>query len=189
MRIRENIGPFVSEFEIRTKSGEMKQIEAAGNLIFWDGNESILISFRDITERKRIEENQRYYSEFRQMLARLSAGFINLPLDQIPAGIQDAIRAMGEFAQVDRCYVILLDKSGDYFSITNEWCSEGVLPWKDRMQMVPVLQLSWWLEQILSDSPVVLNDLNDLPTESYEDRLALGISADKIASYGSNSYI
>lgn len=50
--IAETGGPVINEYEIITKNGKMRTIEAAGHRVRWSGEYADLVSIRDITDRK-----------------------------------------------------------------------------------------------------------------------------------------
>jgi PAS domain S-box-containing protein len=52
IEIQKTGGPVVDEYDILTSNGKVRTIEAAGHLIYWDGQDADLVSIRDITDRK-----------------------------------------------------------------------------------------------------------------------------------------
>jgi PAS domain S-box-containing protein len=83
---------------------------------------------RDITERKRIEKALNDRVEFEKIVASISTSFINLALDEVDAGIEDALGSIGEFSGVDRSYLFRLFDDGTKTDNTHEWCAEGIVP-------------------------------------------------------------
>ena len=72
----------------------------AGNLIY--------SAARDVTERKRAEEALSDRLQFEQLLSGLSARFVNIPPDQVDSEIEDGLKQILEFFQVDRCALLQL---------------------------------------------------------------------------------
>jgi len=48
-------------------------------------------------------------AEYKDLLFRLSASFINLSLDQVDAAVEEALGTMGRFVDADRAYVFAHD--------------------------------------------------------------------------------
>ena len=57
----------------------------------------------DITERKQAEEALEERLRFERLLSDLSARFVNIPPDRVDSEIEDGLRQILEFFQVDRC--------------------------------------------------------------------------------------
>ena len=56
--------------------------------------------------------------DFAKLISNLAVSFINISIDQIDEGINEALKRIGEYARADRCYVFL-------FSETREKISNG----------------------------------------------------------------
>ena len=99
----------------------------------------------DITDRKDAEVALHERRAFERLITGISTSFVNLPIDAIDGGINDALRAIGEFAGVDRSYVFLFRDSADGPSPgdrlradnTHEWCAPGIAPQIERLQGIP----------------------------------------------------
>jgi signal transduction histidine kinase len=104
--------------------------------------------------------------EMEKLLARISAGFINLSLDKTDSAIDDALRLAGIFAEVDRSYVYLFSEDGSTFSNSHEWCREDIESQKSNMQKVPVDSFPWLVKELEEHEVVhVLHPL-ELPSEA-----------------------
>jgi PAS domain-containing protein/DNA-binding NarL/FixJ family response regulator len=68
-------------------------------------------TIRYAIERKRAEEALRYRLEFEKLIATISTHFINISMDQIDRGINRALKAIGEFAGVDRSYLFRFNQN------------------------------------------------------------------------------
>lgn len=98
--------------------------------------------FEDITDRKVAEAALLERHAFEQLITGISTSFVYLPVEELDDGINDALRAIGEFAGVDRSYVFLFRDStggpapGDRLRSdnTHEWCAPGIEPQIHRLQ-------------------------------------------------------
>ncbi len=77
---------------------------------------------------KRTEAELRHQLAIENIIANISAKFINLGTDEIDAGINQALHAVGEFAEVDRSYVFTLSDDGAVMDNSHEWCAPGIAP-------------------------------------------------------------
>ena len=115
-------GPVTFETKHKTKKGEIRDILISASTISIGGRCLIQGIWRDITERKRIEEALVYRSEFERRITAVSSLLVNLPPDKIDDGIIQAIQSIGEFSNVDRGYVFLFNDNETRMNNTHEWC-------------------------------------------------------------------
>ena len=127
---------------------------------------------RDISERKKAEEALRFRYEFEKMVSEISSRFVNLPLEDIDAGIYDTLRTIGEFFNVDRSYVYKFSDDGRFYSNTHLWCAPGVKTYFEKDQNIPADHPpSLWLSELLSARPVIIDDIDKMPAEAKDDQL------------------
>jgi PAS domain S-box-containing protein len=121
---------FRSEYRIVLPDGSIRWMAARGQgHLGSTGKLDRLIGVSiDTTERKQVEEALRERLQFEHLLSGLSARFVNMPADQVDAGIEDGLGQVLEFFQVDRCVLLrlLLDKGS--FQITHIATSDNVPP-------------------------------------------------------------
>ena len=85
------------------------------------------------------------------LIARLSARFLNLPLDDVEEGIIVALSELGQATLVQRAYVFLLSGDGTCLAEAFEWTLEGVGAHDfDAFRGVPVTAFPWSMEQFLN---------------------------------------
>ncbi len=111
--------------------------------------------------------------EMEKLLARISAGFINLSRDGTDSAIDDALRLAGIFAEVDRSYVYLFSEDGSTFSNSHEWCREGIESQKSNMQKVPADSFPWLVKEFEEHEVVHVLHPSELPSEARELRECL----------------
>lgn len=88
------------------------------------------------------ELSHKHLVTFGNLTTRISTNFINLSPQEIDAGIDQALRDVGRFMEIDRSYVFLFSDDKTMMENTHEWCAEGIEPQSRRMQNVPVEALS-----------------------------------------------
>ena len=105
-----------------------------------------------------------------ELIPGILRDFADLAPDDLDAGIDDALRRIGEFADVDRSYMFLFDADFVLMDNTHEWCASGIEPQIDELQRVPADQISWWLPQFVQGNVVYVPSVADLPDDRAEER-------------------
>ena len=106
-------------------------------------------------EHKQLKKELKYHKQFKhywsfeKLVAKLSTNFINLTLDQLDQGITESLKAIGHFANVDRCYVF--DFSSDQSRVKNvyEWCDEFFINNKQQLPQLNIDEYSWIISESL----------------------------------------
>jgi len=173
-----------------TKAGERRLISWSNTaLCDSDGTvEYVVATGIDVTEQRRAEnelhrthdrlerqvekrtvELQRRLA-FENLVSTISADFINRAPAEIDEGINEALKAVGEFMDVDRSYVFLFSADKGSLDNTHEWCAPGIAPEIGRMQDVPTEALPWSNEILLNGQVLHIPCIADLPPEAEADQ-------------------
>ncbi len=102
--------------------------------------------YADITDRKQMEEALKYQLRYENLIADISAKFVNVSATNLNDTIDYALRLSGEFFAVDRSCMFLYSADRKTMDNTHEWCAEGIEPQKDRIQNYPVAFSPWLIE-------------------------------------------
>ncbi len=102
----------------------------------------------EIGRREQVETELQFRVELEKLIATISTAFIDLPPSQVDFAVVLALRVLGEFAQVDRSYVVLASPDGKQVNRAFEWCVEGIEPQLRHLQAMPLDYLSAWLEKL-----------------------------------------
>lgn len=105
-----------------------------------------------------------------KLILALSTNFIVLAADEVDDGINDVLKAIGNFAAVDRSYVFMFSSDGTRMSKTNEWCAEGIKRLISRAQQLPVDCIPWMSKKIKGLEVVHIPDVSQLSGEAAIDR-------------------
>jgi signal transduction histidine kinase len=102
---------------------------------------------------------------FEQMLADLSAGFVNLPAERVDGAIDDALRRIVELLGVERCNLVRFAANGESH-VTHTWSVEGV-------PAVVLRSISsdfpWLVRRVRHGAPIAVARIDDLPLEAAVD--------------------
>lgn len=149
----------------------------AGQFTNWCGHDASIQYIDDITEEetKQAELRQIYHME--QWLVR-AIKILNGPgtyPDRMNALLQD----MGTYLQADRAYII--EVQNNKFYNTFEWCREGIVREKDKLQGIDMQYADRWMPYFKKGKWLIVSDIEEI-REQYPDEYSLMISQD-IHSY------
>ena len=142
--------------------------------------------FRDVTEEKKLREELELYKEMyrervrlQEMFSLSSAGFIEISPDNFKQVMEETLERFGRHVQADRAYIFAYDFPRNRCNNLFEWCREGIAPFIDKLQNIPLEFLEDWTEKHLRGESVFIADVEELPDFS---RLKGPLLAQKIQS-------
>jgi PAS domain S-box-containing protein len=98
--------------------------------------------------------------EFEQLVAELSAKFINLPADQVDDAMRDALRRIGEALHLDRCTFFRIQPDGLALDPVS-WESAGIPPAPASIRGSE--QVPWALETLLAGRVLCFSTVDEIP--------------------------
>ena len=118
---------------------------------------------RDITERKKAEEEIRYRLEFEKVVTGISNRFINLGPEKVDNEIEEVLRVLGEFVGVDRSYVFLFEDDLEKAWMEYEWHKPEHGPQKENFLEIWSRDFPWWLDVLKQGKAINLTSLDKIP--------------------------
>ncbi|MBN2894278.1 MAG: bacteriohemerythrin [Campylobacterales bacterium] len=118
---------------------------------------------RELQSHAYYEQKASYQERYEGLLLALSTAFVNCPLDQIDAAIDNALAQMSAFVGADRAYVFDYDFEVQTTSNTYEWCAEGITPQIETLQQIPLAQIPDWPQKHAAGEHIVIQDVAALP--------------------------
>lgn len=161
---------FTREFQYQRKDGTLLDVEITGTHISFHNQECLLVFMRDITQRKVAERELQYRLHLDKIITSLSTSFINCATDEVDVEITRALRQIGEFVGVDRCYVYLISDDGQTLTNTHEWCADGIAPQIGLTPHTPVDRFPWWMARLRRFEHIHLPRVWALPEEATAER-------------------
>ena len=135
------------------------------------GDESHNILLQEETnERLKTEETAKESRNLLHLIFNLSTNFIYLPSDEIDSGIHDVLSVVGQYSNVNRSYVFLVDEGGTKISNTHEWCAYGIEPHLERLQGLSENDFPWFFEKMRNFEIVHAPDVSELPPEAEKEK-------------------
>ena len=120
----------------------------------------------ELADRVAAEEALEERLAFEKLITAISTEFINLAPEEVDAGLQRALKAIGEFVQVDRSYVCLFSPDGVQLADTHTWCAPGVRPQECGAGGAQATVLPWSTGKIRRLEVVHIHTAADLPSEA-----------------------
>lgn len=120
-------------------------------------------------EKRRIESVLRYRLEFEALLTRLSTRFIHSSATEIDDAITWALRQIGVFTKVDRCFAFQFF-GDENVHFTHEYVAPGFESTRLRYAVVSMDLFPWAIEQYRRFQFVYVSDVDDLPKEAWQEQ-------------------
>ncbi|OPL08220.1 MAG: hypothetical protein AVO33_01570, partial [delta proteobacterium ML8_F1] len=133
--------------EVRSKSGEVLVGLFSGEVIKTGGEEYFLTVMVDKTMQSITERKLEKQSKIKNVLMRIATDYINIPLERLSGAINESLKMMGEFVEVDRAYIFDYNYEEETTNNTYEWCAGGIEPEIDNLQQIPMDAVSNWVAQ------------------------------------------
>ncbi|MBE9117591.1 PAS domain-containing protein [Lusitaniella coriacea LEGE 07157] len=118
---------------------------------------------REILERKQAEANLEYQLQFDRAISKISTRFINLKLENITEGINQALQEIAEFIQADTSYIFQLSDDRATFTMTHEWVAPGQTPRIEQAKNVPYKAFPWSTSKLLNGEILHVPSIANLP--------------------------
>ncbi len=122
---------------------------------------------RDITDYRRLAEEQAEDARFGTLISHVSSNFVNLPASEVDDAIEEAQRRICEFIGLDlsALWQPVEDTPGDY-RLTHHYRSSGGPP-IDRMSAEETFP--WCRQRLLAGEVIAVSSLDKLPPEAVRD--------------------
>jgi PAS domain S-box-containing protein len=153
-----------------SRNGQMIPNEINAKIIDYVGRPAMLGIARDITERKRSEDEVRRRLGIEETLFRMTARFVRVA--HIDEAVHSALMDIGEFCGASRSFLCLLNEDGESPGAMYEWFEEGY-PSIDKYRTVSPLLLPWGMKKMRKGEALDITDVSKLPEEAAADREVL----------------
>ncbi|NTU57899.1 MAG: PAS domain S-box protein [Chlorobiaceae bacterium] len=161
------------ELRMRHKEGHWVWVLDRGKVCERDEEGSPLRmvgSHKEITSRKRTEDEVAASRDFERLTTSLANRFINLPYEQIDSMVQSTLQLIGEQVGADRSYVFLFSYDMQEMDNTHEWCAKGIEPQIENLKGLPTSIFPWWMEQVRSNKVIHIPQIKDMPVEAAAEK-------------------
>jgi predicted nuclease of restriction endonuclease-like RecB superfamily len=119
----------------------------------------------DITALKETEEHLKYRLSAEGLIIAISNRFINIASEDIDREIDNALKTIGEFTGVDRCFIALFSGEEMVIEKIYAWCPEYRKKVIETYKGSPVKQFQWAIKKF-RDAEYIHCSIDDLPEEA-----------------------
>lgn len=172
LKFREKLGEIHSRgserFETRFahRSGQVVDVEVSANLAEIGKEEFVFCFTRDISERKKVEEEIQHRLSIEKALARTSALFVA----SAEVDLSNVLAILGGALQVTRAFVLLVsEKDGGSYSAA-EWRDSVDCPSGCSVLGSAILESSDFVERLRRDENLIISDVLDLDSRQEQQR-------------------
>lgn len=121
-----------------------------------------LVIVEDLTRQREADSQTQRQLAFEKMVAQTSKRLVNTPIELIDQAVNQTMREIGEFFDVDRCYIFQFDTIRHQHSNTHEWCADGIEPQISKLQHLHNENFPWMLMQIESQQVLHIPDVKSM---------------------------
>jgi PAS domain S-box-containing protein len=128
---------------------------------------SIAIFVRNITKRKNDKKQLEFLVDLEKLIANISTRFISISPEDLDNKINQSLKEVGKFFNIDRVYLILVSVDGISINKTHEWLRAGVNSDIVKLQNLPIAEKFPWLsKKYYNFETVHIPDIELLPEEA-----------------------
>ncbi|MGQ7870026.1 GAF domain-containing sensor histidine kinase [Sunxiuqinia sp. sy24] len=124
----------------------------------------------DLSELYQSKSNLRYRYEIEKLVSEISSDFVGAHLYDTDKAINQALTKIGQFLNVDRCYVFQFRENTTIMDNTHEWCTKGIQPEAELLQNIPSSVFPWWMDRLTKLEHLYIKQVNDLPIEAIAEK-------------------
>ncbi|WP_430973363.1 GAF domain-containing sensor histidine kinase [Sunxiuqinia rutila] len=124
----------------------------------------------DVTELYHSKNNLRYRYEIEKLVSEITSNFVGIPFQDTDKTIDQALQKIGQFMNVDRCYVFQFRENGTLMNNTHEWHTKGIKPQMGHLQNLPSSIFPWWMNSLSKFEHLYIQRVKDLPTEAISEK-------------------
>lgn len=161
-------GPFEKEYI--HKNGKLIPVILKGVLVKDDNEgDKIWSVVEDITERKKNDQIQSWNYNFQKLIAKHSTQFVKTSDLNFNTSVDDFLKEIGEFFEVDRAYIFISEDNLEHVSNEFEWCRIGIIPEMGNLKDIPMKEFSIFGENLEKMGYIHIPDI-ELLNDSEEKR-------------------
>jgi len=161
--------PLIEE-KLRRLDGSIFYAEVAAIPYNYEGKAAAQVVVRDITARKKMEKELEHRLGFQRLIFNLSTRFINMPMEDIEEGIEEALKEISEFIGVDRSYLFTLSEDRKKFLPASGWCAGNAEKMAGVSEVIELCRYRWMTDRLKRFENVHITSLEGLPPDASAEK-------------------
>jgi len=130
----------------------------------------LMITVRDITDRRQAAKATRHRVKFERFLFDLSRTFIAIPEASIDANLTQGLARVGTILEMDRVTLLELSHDREAMTVAYSWSYPGV---DGPLGVFTRQKQPWWLGQVMRGEVTLARRVDDLPDEAAAEKTYL----------------
>jgi len=121
-----------------------------------------------------------FHVKIEGLISKIASRFIRVNDEKIETVMMKTLAEIGEVLNADRVYIFEFDAFDKVMNNTYEWCKIKALSEKDNLQGLPFDVFPWWINKILNNEMIYIENTKEMPEEALEEKkllLAQGINS------------
>lgn len=114
-----------------------------------------------------------YQISFQKINAEVSSDFIAVTKTNFDEKVLSLLQKLGEFFNVDRTYLFLINHENQTLTYSHEWCGGGIPIEVETIKNIPIETFSWWISQLEKENMVYIEDVNVMPSKAFQEQQQL----------------
>jgi diguanylate cyclase (GGDEF)-like protein len=98
---------------------------------------------------------------------------VDLGLENINYRINISLKEIGEYFNIDRSYIFMLNESGKLMSNQYEWAAPGISSQKEKLQDLKTKNYQWWFKNLRNKDVIIIEDVDRLEAEAAAEKKLL----------------
>jgi PAS domain S-box-containing protein len=158
--------PIKRRIRVRHKDGSWRTIEGwRVNLLDNPAVRGIVLNYRDVTEQVRAEEAVQHRIALEELVASISASFIDVQPAELAMKMERALAEICTFGDFDSCNVILYSRDLTNVTTVSEWHREGMRTMGTESVGLAIEDFSWPLKIFESGQILQIDSVRAMPDE------------------------
>ena len=124
----------------------------------------------EVTEREKAEQQLDERLRFQRLLSEISAEFTDLPVGGVDGKIENGMRRLGEFMDVDCCFVNQLSEDRTELRTTHFWTTENLKPDRFLGKVFLNEQVPWYTARMMSGQSLIFSRVDELPDKAVPEK-------------------
>jgi len=148
--------------------------EQASDLVYLDSLRTVVRIFASALDKKRLDLALAWRLRLTELIGNTSRRFIDVPLAELRASIDEALRQIAELCDFKRAVLYELSDDRKRFSITHRYLAPGIEPTEPAGVEQPVEHFGYVASRLAMKQPIIIA-ADGLPKEATTERRELAV--------------
>lgn len=144
--------------------GETIPVEIIGTRITFSDKPAVLLVTRDISNRKKSEDQLKKRIEFIEFISQISSEFIKIDLENMEQAVNKALQFVCKYGSIERGYVFRINEPETMMVLTNEYCDPAYKPHKGILDSIRIDDFKEFIDTLKSGE-YIISHFDEIPDD------------------------